>query len=63
MSATRFVFLLTVFMLVDGCTNPKPAIDPLAGWHFETHDPNQVIENDYKAYISSLSPEEFPYHR
>jgi len=51
-------------MVISGCScsAPKPTPptpDPLAGWQkVYNHDPDPVIEKDYKDYIHTLSPEE-----
>ena len=64
MSITRFAFciwLATAF-LVSGCSDTKPATNPLAGWQkVYNHDPEPSIVKDYQDYIHTLSPEEQKY--
>lgn len=50
-------------MVVSGCScsASKPAPNPLAGWYFESHNPNETIEEDYKNYIQNLPSEEGKY--
>jgi hypothetical protein len=59
-----FGFVLAICtMVISGCScsAPKPAPDPLAGFHVISlvHlDNNKIITDDYKSYIQTLSPEE-----
>jgi hypothetical protein len=56
MKITRFLFLLTVFVLMAGCATSTHT-DPLAGWHFSSLNnlhSNQAITDDYQAYIQTL---------
>jgi hypothetical protein len=60
MNITRFtqqILMLTAFVWIAGCATPNP----LAGWKFYFHEPNQTISNDYQDYIQKLPPEERKY--
>jgi hypothetical protein len=61
MSAIRFILILAGFVLIGGCTSPKPMTDPLAGFHAASKGLDQSIVNDYQNYIQKLSPEEKKY--
>jgi hypothetical protein len=54
---------LAAFIEVAGCSTKTP--DPLAAWHFSfSQDPgkiNKAIQDDYRAYIQKLPPEEKNY--
>ncbi len=62
MNSTRLTIIafLTAVVLTSGCDAPAPKAtpNPLAGWHFESQDPNPTIDKDYRDYIRELSPEE-----
>jgi hypothetical protein len=47
-------------MVISGCScsAPKPAPNPLAGFHADFKILDQSIVNDYQNYIKNLSPEE-----
>ena len=52
------------FVVAVGCVTPKPtppAPNPLAGWNFENHEPDQAVTNDYRDYIQKLPHEEGKY--
>jgi hypothetical protein len=58
-----FIALITAIVLISGCDAPAPKStpNPLAGWNFETRNPNQTIEKDFRDYIQTLPPEEKKY--
>lgn len=56
-----FVFSLALCaMVISGCScsAPKPAPDPLAGFHAAYGKVSQSIVSDYQNYIKTLSPDE-----
>ena len=61
---TCFTLVITAF-LGDGCGTPKPAPNPLEGWHVRRPSfalpKDKVIEDDYNVYIQALPPEERQY--
>jgi len=50
--------VLTLLLWTVGCRTGAPDHDPLAGWRFEDHNPDQTIDQDYRDYIQHLPPEE-----
>jgi hypothetical protein len=58
-----FLVLAAMFLLGFGCNTSKPTLDPLAGFHAASKNPDQVIVNDYQSYIQKLSPEDRKYAR
>jgi hypothetical protein len=63
MNIIRFSFciLLAAFICTTGCVGFVHHSDPLAGWHTASHNPDQVIENDYNDYIQKLPAKERKY--
>jgi hypothetical protein len=63
MKRTLFTFCILSMVLIGivGCTVPKPASNPLAGWKFcHSNNPvrsNERIKADYQDYIQKLPPE------
>jgi hypothetical protein len=59
----RLSFLvLFAALLVVGCAEPQPAIDPLIGFRMAAKEvPNKTIVDDYQRYLRTLSPEEQKY--
>jgi hypothetical protein len=60
-----FLVLVAAFFLVVGCTAPKAAPDPLAGWRCFSHNPNtldKAIRDDYQDFIQKLPPNERGYY-
>ena len=62
MNMIRFANCLWLagIILAAGCGAPKPAPDPLAGWKpvDYKHEPDQVVEKDYRDYLDKLPPQE-----
>ncbi len=60
-----FPIILATIILIVGCATPKPAPNPLEGWHFcVSQDPdklNKAIIDDYRDYIEKLPTEEKKY--
>jgi hypothetical protein len=59
-----FSYLLAAIVLTVGCVGFVHHSDPLAGWHVSdliNLDSNKAISDDYRAYISKLSPNEKKY--
>jgi len=51
--------LLVAFVWVVGCSAPKPAPDPLAGWKLVyLSEPDKAIVEDYQSYIQNLPTSE-----